>query len=108
DGERIALTRLAASNELVVDAECAYSRSGEGLPRVADPADRNGYMCSDLEAFDAHRVYACFDQPDMKAAYELPVRAPEGWLVVSNMATDIEGGAPAAGGARLWHFHPNP
>ena len=108
DGERIALTGLAAGNELVVDAECAYSRSGEGLHRFADPADGNVYMYSDLETFDAHRVYACFDQPDMKAAYELTVHAPESWLVVSNMAPDIEGGGPATGGTRLWHFPPTP
>jgi aminopeptidase N len=108
DGERITLDGLAAHNQLVVDAECAYSHSGEGLHRFADPADGNVYMYSDLETFDAHRVYACFDQPDMKAAYELTVRAPEGWLVVSNMAPDAEGGVPAGTGARLWHFPPTP
>jgi aminopeptidase N len=59
-----------------VGAECAYSRSGEGLHRFADPADGNVYMYSDLETFDANRVYACFDQPDMKAHFELTVRAP--------------------------------
>jgi len=108
DGERIALDGLAEHNELVVDAECAYSRSGEGLHRFADPADGNVYMYSDLETFDAHRIYACFDQPDMKARFELTVRAPEGWLVVSNMAPDADGGVPAGGGARLWHFPPTP
>jgi aminopeptidase N len=108
DGERIALTGLAASNELVVDAECAYSRSGEGLHRFADPADGNVYMYSDLETFDAHRVYACFDQPDMKAHYELSVRAPQEWTVVSNMAADVEGGSPDGAGVRRWHFPPTP
>jgi aminopeptidase N len=108
DGERITLHGLAARNELVVDAECAYSRSGEGLHRFADPVDGNVYMYSDLETFDAHRVYACFDQPDMKATYEFTVRAPEGWLVVSNMAPVTDGGAQAEGGARLWHFPPTP
>jgi aminopeptidase N len=117
DGDRIALNGLAARNVVVVDAECAYSRSGEGLHRFTDPADGNVYMYSDLETFDAHRIYACFDQPDMKATYELTVDAPAGWLVVSNMAPDIEGGdvgggvpAPGAGGdgARRWHFRPTP
>ena len=46
DGERIALADLAAENVLVVDAECAYSRSGEGLHRFADPADGNVYLYS--------------------------------------------------------------
>jgi aminopeptidase N len=108
DGERIALDGLAARNEVVVDAECAYSRSGEGLHRFADPVDGNVYLYSDLETFDAHRVYACFDQPDLKATYELTVLAPEGWLVVSNMAPDVDGGAPADNGGRLWHFQPTP
>jgi aminopeptidase N len=117
DGERIALDGLAAHNVLVVDAECAYSRSGEGLHRFTDPADGNVYMYSDLETFDAHRIYACFDQPDLKARYELTVRAPESWLVVSNMAPDVDGGTvvdgtaaggATGGGARLWHFPPTP
>jgi aminopeptidase N len=107
DGERVRLDGLAGHNELVVDAECAYSRSGEGLHRFADPADGNVYMYSDLETFDAHRIYACFDQPDMKASYQLTVRAPEGWLVVSNMTAEVEGGV-ADGDARLWHFPPTP
>jgi len=108
DGERIALDGLAARNELVVDAECAYSRSGEGLHRFTDPADGNVYMYSDLETFDAHQIYACFDQPDLKASYELSVLAPEGWLVVSNMAPDVDGGVPDAAGTRRWHFPPTP
>jgi aminopeptidase N len=61
DGERITLEGLAASNDLVIDAECAYSRSGEGLHRFTDPADGNVYLYSDLETFDAHQIYACFD-----------------------------------------------
>ncbi len=108
DGERITLDGLAARNELVVDAECAYSRSGEGLHRFTDPADGNVYLYSDLETFDAHRIYACFDQPDLKASYELTVLAPEGWRVVSNMEADVDGGIPADSGARRWHFQPTP
>jgi aminopeptidase N len=108
DGERITLHGLAAGNELVVDAECAYSRSGEGLHRFTDPVDGNVYMYSDLETFDAHRIYACFDQPDLKASYELTVLAPQGWLVVSNMEADIDGGEPAGDGTRRWHFPPTP
>jgi aminopeptidase N len=110
DGERVTIDGLAESNELVVVAECAYSRSGEGLHRFTDPADGNVYMYSDLETFDAHRIYACFDQPDLKASFELTVLAPEGWLVISNMAPVAEGGSEAAGrpGARLWRFPPTP
>ncbi|MGH3191331.1 MAG: aminopeptidase N, partial [Streptosporangiaceae bacterium] len=88
DGDRITLDGLADENVLRVAADCAYSRSGEGLHRFTDPADGRVYLYSDLETFDAHRVYACFDQPDMKASYQLTVTAPADWEVVSNMAVD--------------------
>ncbi len=105
DGDRITLEGLAASNVLRVVADCAYSRSGEGLHRFTDPADGRVYLYSDLETFDAHRVYACFDQPDMKATYELAVTAPADWLVVSNMAPES---SIAEGEALRWHFPPTP
>jgi aminopeptidase N len=110
DGTRIALDGLAERNVVVVDAECAYSRSGEGLHRFTDPADGNVYLYSDLETFDAHRIYACFDQPDLKASYQLTVRAPEDWYVVSNMAPSTDGGelAADADGGRFWRFPPTP
>ena len=105
DGDRIMLEGLAASNVLRVAADCAYSRSGEGLHRFTDPADGRVYLYSDLETYDAHRVYTCFDQPDMKAAYELAVTAPADWIVVSNMAPEssIEDAE-----ALRWHFPPTP
>ncbi len=105
DGDRLTLEGLAASNVLRVVADCAYSRSGEGLHRFTDPADGRVYLYSDLETFDAHRVYACFDQPDMKATYELAVTAPADWLVVSNMAPES---SIAEGEALRWHFPPTP
>ena len=105
DGDRIILAGLAARNVLRVVADCAYSRSGEGLHRFTDPADGRVYLYSDLETFDAHRVYACFDQPDMKATYELAVTAPADWLVVSNMAPES---SIADGEALRWHFPPTP
>jgi aminopeptidase N len=105
DGDRITLSGLTASNVLRVVADCAYSRSGEGLHRFTDPADGRVYLYSDLETFDAHRVYACFDQPDMKATYELAATAPADWLVVSNMAPES---SIADGEALRWHFPPTP
>ena len=105
DGNRITLTGLAAENVLRVVADCAYSRSGEGLHRFTDPADGRVYLYSDLETFDAHRIYACFDQPDMKAGYELAVTAPADWQVVSNMAPES---TIPQGETLRWHFPPTP
>src|SRR5215831_12867693 len=107
DGDRITLDGLAERNELRVAADCAYSRSGEGLHRFTDPADGGVYMYSDLETFDAHRIYACFDQPDLKATFQLEVTAREGWQVISNMAPSVT--AQAVGTEKvLWVFPPTP
>src|SRR5215475_2670564 len=107
DGNRIALGELAAANELTVRAQCAYSRTGEGLHRFTDPADKGVYLYSDLETFDAHQIYACFDQPDLKATFEFDVRCPDTWQVISNMAPDVSG-QPADPGIERWHFPPTP
>src|SRR5580700_9057387 len=96
DGDRIWLDDLEASNELRVAAECVYSRTGEGLHRFTDPADDGVYMYSDLETFDAHRVYACFDQPDLKATFQLAVTARPEWQVISNMAPETVPQSPPA------------
>jgi aminopeptidase N len=108
DGNRITLAGLVESNELRVAADCAYSRSGEGLHRFTDPADGRVYMYSDLETFDAHRVYACFDQPDLKATFRLDVIAEPGWQVISNMAPAVTAAPVPGAGAVRWQFPPTP
>jgi aminopeptidase N len=84
-GQRLMLPALAESNTLVVVADCVYSRTGEGLHRFVDPVDKQTYLYSQFETFDAHRMFACFDQPDLKATFSFVVDAPEDWLVLSNM-----------------------
>ncbi|WP_411110103.1 aminopeptidase N [Streptomyces sp. c-19] len=93
DGSRIALDGLADENTLVVDARCAYSRTGEGMHRFVDPEDGEVYLYTQYEPADARRVYANFEQPDLKAPYRFSVTAPEGWTVWSNGAgqQDAEG-----------------
>ncbi|MDA3662713.1 aminopeptidase N [Mycobacterium xenopi] len=82
----ITLVGLAEHNELVVDADCRYSNTGEGLHRFVDPVDNEVYLYSQFETADAKRMFACFDQPDIKAAFDVSVRAPEHWQVISNAA----------------------
>ncbi|MDT3397188.1 aminopeptidase N [Streptomyces sp. B1866] len=105
DGARIALEGLAAENELVVDADCAYSRTGEGLHRFVDPEDGLVYLYTQYEPADARRVFATFEQPDLKAPFTFTVTAPADWAVLSNSA---ERGAPepVGGGAATWRFAP--
>ncbi|MGC2677675.1 MAG: aminopeptidase N, partial [Mycobacterium sp.] len=83
----IALSGLADRNVLVVDADCRYSNTGEGLHRFVDPVDSEVYLYSQFETADAKRMFACFDQPDLKATFDVSVTAPQHWQVVSNGAT---------------------
>jgi aminopeptidase N len=87
DGARIALSELAASNTLVVDADFAYTNTGEGLHRFVDPVDGEVYLYSQFEVPDSRRVFAVFEQPDLKATFTFTVKAPENWVVVSNSPT---------------------
>ncbi|MEU5982065.1 aminopeptidase N [Streptomyces sp. NPDC047434] len=86
DGARITLDSLADENVLVVDAQCAYSRTGEGMHRFVDPEDGEVYLYTQYEPADSRRVHANFEQPDLKAPFRFEVTAPEGWTVWSNGA----------------------
>ncbi len=66
---RIALPALAARNELRVVADCAYTADSKGMHRAVDSADGKIYCYSNFEPADARRVYANFEQPDLKAAF---------------------------------------
>ncbi|MEU7174861.1 MULTISPECIES: aminopeptidase N [Micromonospora] len=98
----LTLSGLAADNVLVVDADFGYSNSGQGLHRTVDPVDGETYLYSQFETADAQKVYACFDQPDLKSVYTWHATVPDHWRVVSNMPVQRE---EAAGeGLKTVHF----
>ncbi|TMC31570.1 MAG: aminopeptidase N [Chloroflexi bacterium] len=84
DGARIALKNLRDANELHVLGTCDYQNIGAGLCKFKDPVDHKIYLHSQFETFDAHRMFPCFDQPDLKASFTFTVLAPSDWVVVSN------------------------
>ncbi len=103
DGTRILLADLAESNELIVDAACAYSRTGEGMHRFADPEDGEVYLYTQYEPADARRVFANFEQPDLKAPFSFTVTAPAHWTVLGN--GELEGAVePVGADAATWRF----
>ncbi|MEU6892201.1 aminopeptidase N [Streptomyces sp. NPDC046557] len=107
---RIALEHLAAGdNELRVVADCAYTNTGEGLHRFVDPVDQQAYLYTQFEVPDARRVFANFEQPDLKATFRFTVTAPEGWTVVSNSPRETpEGAEPEDVKDNVWRFEPTP
>jgi aminopeptidase N len=98
---RIPLRGSMPNNELRVVARCSYQHTGVGLHRMVDPTDGAMYLHTQFEPFDAHRVFACFDQPDLKADFTLTVKAPEDWVVVSNTAPESHDGG-------VWRFGRTP
>jgi aminopeptidase N len=93
----IALPALTADNEVIIEADGGYMNTGEGLHRFVDPVDGGVYLYSQFETADAKRMYACFDQPDLKAVHRIRVVAPADWVVISNTPCQhtehVEGGA---------------
>ncbi|MCQ2000510.1 aminopeptidase N [Arthrobacter zhaoxinii] len=111
DGVRIALPNLAESNELVVDADARYMNTGEGLHRFVDPVDNEVYLYSQFEVPDSRRMFAVFEQPDLKATFRFTVTAPSHWDVISNSPTpqplaagDLADSSPRS----TWAFEPTP
>ncbi|CAG7626555.1 Aminopeptidase N [Actinacidiphila bryophytorum] len=100
---RIALDALPGGrNELLVVADCAYTNTGEGLHRFVDPVDKQAYLYTQFEVPDARRVFASFEQPDLKGTFAFTVKAPQGWTVISNSPT------PEPSDDGVWTFEPTP
>jgi aminopeptidase N len=103
---RIMLPDLAGSNELRVVADCRYASDGTGLQRSVDSADDKVYTYTKFEPAYARRVYANFEQPDLKATFALQVTAPAHWTVLSNQPGPEP--EPAGPGSAVWRFPPTP
>jgi len=107
DGHRIALRDLTAGvDRVVIRGTAAYSRTGQGLHRFVDPADGQTYVYSHLEPADARRVFATFEQPDLKAPVTLHVTAPSAWSVIANQPAHRE--EEAGPGLTRTEFRPTP
>ncbi|MCH4250152.1 MAG: aminopeptidase N [Microbacteriaceae bacterium] len=104
DGRRIQLQNLQEHNTVTVSARARYSTTGEGLHRFVDPVDGATYLYSQFEVPDAQRMYACFDQPDLKATFTFHVTAPDTWVVLSNAPTPSP--TPVAVHTARWDFPP--
>ncbi|MGW5365507.1 aminopeptidase N [Actinopolymorpha pittospori] len=106
DGARIALSDLAADNEVRIVADAAYMNTGEGLHRFFDPVDQQAYLYTQFEVPDARRMFATFEQPDLKGTFQLTVTGPADWQVVSNSPTPEP--ESAREGVAVWRFEPTP
>ncbi|MCD5343314.1 aminopeptidase N [Arthrobacter sp. AK04] len=104
DGARIRLDNLQPENQVTVTGTALYSRSGEGMHRFFDPADGQCYLYTQYEPADARRVFANFEQPDLKAPYTFHVTAPAGWQVASNGAEAARTLLTSDPSAARWDF----
>ena len=106
DNVRIALPNLAGENELLVESDALFMNTGEGLHRFVDPADNEVYLYSQFEVPDSRRMYAVFEQPDLKATFKFSVIAPKHWKVVSNQTSPTP--RELGDGKAVWEFAPTP
>ncbi|TGM29629.1 aminopeptidase N [Leptospira levettii] len=74
---------MIGNNTLSVSFETPYAKTGNGLHKFLDPDDKETYIYSQFEAFHANKMFPCFDQPDLKATFQLQVTAPKNWKVIS-------------------------
>ena len=93
---------LRATNELRIEYENDYDTTGDGLHRFVDPEDGSEYVYTNFEPYEAHRLFPCFDQPDLKATYEFNVAAPSTWRVISN--APLAASSPAEAGRTIFSF----
>ncbi|MFF2677384.1 aminopeptidase N [Arthrobacter koreensis] len=106
-GSRIMLHNLVTGTNVVsVEGTALYSRSGEGMHRFTDPADGRTYLYTQYEPADSRRVFANFEQPDLKASFTFHVTAPAGWEVVSNSPETAR--TPVGGDLSRRDFAPTP
>jgi aminopeptidase N len=103
DGARVHLRGLRAENVVVIDADAAYSRTGEGLHRFVDPVDGEVYLYTQFEPADSRRLFANFEQPDLKARFQFTVTAPAQWRVWSNET--LEELTQGPDDANTWRFN---
>jgi aminopeptidase N len=103
---RIQLTGLAADNVLIVESVQAETAAGGWVHRSVDPSDKEVYVWTSFEPDDARRAWACFDQPDLKAAHAFTVLAPAAWMVVSNSPDPVV--TRHDSGGRQWRFPDTP
>jgi len=61
-----------------------YNHNGVGLHHCIDHSDKKEYLYTQMEPYDCHRLFPCFDQPDIKAILKLKVLSPKEWCILSN------------------------
>lgn len=105
--ERVYVPTVAGENVVRVVGAAPYGRSGVGLHRFRDPEDGQSYLHTRFRPFEAHRVYPCFDQPDLRATLEPVITVDERWRVLAN-TEPVGEPEPLPGGRALWAFAPTP
>src|SRR4051794_283397 len=73
---RLELSDLREENTLVVESVQSRTSDGSGVHKAVDPADGEVYLWTSFEPDEARFVWACFDQPDLKAPHAFTVTAP--------------------------------
>jgi aminopeptidase N len=102
--------RLLKSGVNVVGARFSTLIAPAGAPiiRFHDETDRRDYLYTLLVPSDAHALFPCFDQPDLKARLTLALTVPREWAAIANGKTLSQRVAAAATTFRFAETEPLP
>lgn len=92
---------VVGANEVVIEYSHPFDQDGTGLHKFVDPEDDNVYLYTYLWPYYSNRLFPNFDQPNLKATYELTVHADPSWQVVSAMTEDS---VTTENNVATWHF----
>ncbi len=92
---------VAGENTIKLAFESPVSAAGSAVTRYVDHTDKREYLYTLFVPSDASTAFPCFDQPDLKARFQLDVAAPTAWKVVTNTHAET---LTRSGTNSLWHF----
>jgi len=86
----IPAAHLKPKTEISIEFTNTFSKEGDGIQHVVDPEDKAEYVYTDFEPYHAHELFPCFDQPDLKAHFDLTISAPSEWKAIGNELVDTQ------------------
>ncbi len=93
-------------NKVQASFRSKVAATGTPLTVYRDPADGREYWYTLVVPADAHRLYPCFDQPDLRAVFWFELDLPDEWTAVANTARIEVDERPRDAVGTIWRFAP--
>jgi aminopeptidase N len=81
-----------------------YTPKVDPVPSVAHDKEHHYMFSTQFESCDARRAFPCFDEPNLKASFELSIEIPEDQVALSNMPVETSNPSERLGGSGDYGF----